>query len=422
MATTPNRRRRRLPAALSAVVAAGALAPLLVAQAPVPVGLPARSAESLQLDPRRLDAAEALLDQFVAEHKIAGAVAVVARRGYTARVMTAGVQDLATRAPMSERSIFRIYSMTKAVTAVAAMMLEEEGRFALGDPVSKYLPEFGNVMVETAAGAPRAPSRPITVRDLLLHTSGLNHRTSDEYQRARVRNRVDTMAQFLSNVVRVPLKEDPGTRFRYSEATTVVGRLIEVWSGQPLDRFFAGRIFAPLGMVDTTFAVTSDQRPRLTTAYAPQPAGGLVAIDTETLPFTQTPALLEGAVGLVSTVPDYLRFSQMLLNKGQLDGKRLLKASTVERMVTNGLSGDLVATRRSGMGWGLANVDVAIDPARVRYPTARGEYGWDGTAGTVFWVDPSRELITILMTQVQPYNPDRLHQQFKTLVEAAVLN
>lgn len=384
-------------------------------------GLPVRTPESLGLDSRRLDQAAALLDRFVAEQKIAGAVAVVARHGAAARMMTAGVQDLATRTPMTERSIFRIYSMTKSVTAVAAMMLFEQGRFDLHDPVSKYIPEFANIRVETADGAPRPPARAITIEDLLLHTSGLNHRSSDEYQQAHVRKRTDTMSQFLANVVRVPLKEDPGTRFRYSEATTVVGRLVEIWSGQPFDRFLADRILTPLGMTDTGFAVRGDQRSRLTTAYAPQASGGLMAIETESLPFTEMPALLEGAVGLVSTVPDYLRFAQMLLNKGELDGTRFLKPETVERMVVNGLPADVLASRRGGMGWGLANVDVVVDPARAPYTSPRGEYGWDGTAGTIFWVDPGRELITILMTQVQPANPDRLRQQFKSLVESSVV-
>ena len=386
--------------------------------------LPAADPAALGFDAARLDAAESLLRDFVTQMKIAGYVAAVARDGKVARVMAGGAQDLAARRPMTERSIFRIYSMTKPVTSVAAMMLHEQGKFALTDPVEKYLPEFSRVVVEEPGGAPRKPARPITIADLMLHTSGLNHRTSDEYRAARVRNRTDSLPQFIANMVRVPLKEDPGTRFRYSEATTVLGRLVEIWAGQPFDEFLAQKVFAPLGMTDTVFVARADQRDRLTTAYAPsQTGGGLTAIEIETVPFTERPALIEGAVGLLSTVPDFLRFSQMLVNKGELDGIRLLQPSTVERLTANGLPADVLASRRGGgVGWGLGNVDVVMDPARAGYPARRGEYGWDGTAGTIFWIDPDRRLITILMTQIQPANPDRIRQQFKTLVEASVVH
>jgi CubicO group peptidase (beta-lactamase class C family) len=373
--------------------------------------LPRVTPESVGLSSPRLREATDLLRQFVAERKIAGAVAAVARNGQLAYLDAVGAQDLETRTPMDARSIFRIYSMTKSVTAVAAMMLQQEGRFSLGDPVAKYLPAFERVSVfETPDGPTRRPSRAMTVEDLLLHTSGLSHRTSDLYQRAAVRSRAIPLPAFVENIVRVPLMEDPHTRFRYSEATTVVGRLVEVWSGKPLDAFLEERVFRPLGMADTGFWVRPDQRPRLTRVYAPAP-GGLAPIEIEAVPFTERPALIEGAVGLVSTVPDYLRFAQMLLNRGTLDGVRILNASTVDTMVVNGLA-DAIVKARGGVGWGLANVNVAAD----------GEYGWDGTAGTIFWVDPARQMITVLMTQIAPANPDSLRQRFKTLVQQAVVD
>jgi CubicO group peptidase (beta-lactamase class C family) len=325
---------------------------------------------------------------------------------------------------MTERSLFRIYSMTKPVTAVAAMMLHEEGRFRLDDPVSKYLPEFKEVTVLGSPGqAPRRPARDITVRDLLLHTSGLNHRTSELYRTAKVRSRAITLPQFITNIVRVPLMEEPGTRYRYSEGTTIVGRLIEVWSGKPLEVFLDERVFTPLRMVDTTFWVRPEQRTRLTTVYRSAPAGGLTPIEIEELPFTERPALIEGAVGLVSTVPDFMRFSQMLLNHGALAGARLLSATTVETMVGNGLSDAVLQTRGSrAMGWGLGNVNVVLDPATLSYPANRGEYGWDGSAGTIFWIDPGTDTITILMTQSAPANPDSLRERFKTLVQQALVD
>lgn len=371
------------------------------------------------LDAEALNQATALLTQLVEERTIAGAVAAVARNGKLAYLEAVGVQDLATRAPMTERTLFRIYSMTKPVTAVAVMMLHEDGKFRLDDPVQKYLPEFGEVKVGVADAA-RAPSRPITVEDLLLHTSGLSHRTSELYREQRVRSRADTLPQFITKIARAPLMEDPGTRFRYSEATTVLGRLVEIWSGQPFERFLETRVLTPLKMTDTRFWAAPDARARLATVYGPPDPGGLRPVDIEEVPFTERPQLIEGAVGLVSTVPDFLRFSQMLLNQGELEGVRLLEAETVRRMVRNGLAPAVLQARGGKMGWGLGNVNVVIDPSGVNYPAPVGEYGWDGTAGTIFWVDPSRQLVTVLMTQSAPANPGGIRQRFKTLVEQAV--
>src|SRR5688572_2602743 len=375
------------------------------------------------LSPARLREATELLNRYVAEQKIAGAVAAVARRGQIGYLEAVGVQDLQTRVPMTERSLFRIYSMTRPVTAVAVMMLHEEGRFALDDPVARFIPEFKNVVVSGAQDAPARPAaKAITVRDLLLHTSGLNARTSEIYRREQVRTRTMTMSQFIANLVRVPLMEDPGTRYRYSEGTTVLGRLVEIWSGTPFETFLEERIFRPLGMTDTMFwAATPEQRARLTTVYGPAQGGGLTPVETETLPFTERPTLIEGAVGLLSTVPDYLRFSQMLLNKGELDGVRLLSANTVETMTVNGLSEDVQKTRGGSMGWGLANVQVLLNPT-TDDPSSKGEYGWDGTAGTIFWVDPAREMVTVLMTQSVPSNPDQIRQRFKAIVQRAIID
>jgi CubicO group peptidase (beta-lactamase class C family) len=364
-----------------------------------------------------------LLTRYVAEQRIAGAVAGVARRGRVAYLEAVGVQDLQTRVPMSERSLFRIYSMSRPITAVAVMMLHEEGRFNLDDPVAKFIPEFEKVLVSGTQGAPpRKPAHPITVRDLLLHTSGLNARTSEIYRREQVRSRTMTMAQFIANLVRVPLMEDPGTRYRYSEGTTVLGRLVEIWSGKPFEVFLDERIFRPLRMTSTMFwAATPDERARLTTVYGPAPGGGLIQIDIETLPFTERPTLIEGAVGLLSTVPDYVRFSQMLLNKGELDGVRILSAKTVETMTRNGLSEAVQKTRGESIGWGLANVQVVLNPTAGDAANV-GEYGWDGTAGTIFWVDPGKDLLAVLMTQSVPSNPDQIRQRFKAIVQQAIVD
>jgi CubicO group peptidase (beta-lactamase class C family)/ketosteroid isomerase-like protein len=373
--------------------------------------LPRATPESVGFAPERLRQATEMLAKFAADGKIPGAVGGVARKGKLAYLEAAGVQDLETRTPMTPRSLFRIYSMTKPVTAVAAMMLHEEGRFSLTDPVSKYLPEFKRVTVFLSGetGPTRPPAGEITIEDLLLHTSGINHRTSHLYERAAVRSRAITLPKFIDNVVGVPLMEDPHTRFRYSEATTVVGRLVEIWSGKPFDVFLEERLFRPLRMSDTTFWVERERQARFTRVYQTTP-NGLTPRELEAVPFTERPTLIEGAVGLVSTVPDYLRFGQMLLNKGELDGVRVLKAATVEKMTANGLSPAMVQVR-AGTGWGLANVNVAPD----------GEYGWDGSAGTIFWVDPANEMVIVLMTQIVPPNPDSVRQRFKTFVKEAVV-
>ena len=381
--------------------------------------LPRVEPGAIGLAPDALAEATRLLERFVADGKIAGAVAGIARDGKVGYLTAVGVQDLTTRAPMTPRSLFRIYSMAKAVTAVAVMQLHDAGRFRLDDPVSKYLPEFAEVrVVDSPGAAPRPPVRPITVEDLLLHTSGLSHRTSELYRTLGVRDRTDTLPAFVRKITRAPLMEDPHTRFRYSEATTVLGRLVEIWSGEPFDRYLATRVLTPLGMADTGFWVDGERASRLATVYGPGPGGQLTKVEPESVPFTTKPTLLEGAVGLVSSVPDFLRFSQMLLDGGALGGVRVLKTETVARMVANGLAPDVLAARGGPRGWGLGNVDVLVAPDGTG--AHLGEYGWDGTAGTIFWNDPVAKTSIVLMTQSMPANPDRLRQQFKAIALRAV--
>src|SRR6185436_11762900 len=246
-------------------VPAAFLAGLLALASPgaAPI-LPRATPDAVGMSTERLQLATAILRQYVADRKIAGAVAAVARRGKLVYLEPVGLQSVESKAPMTERSLFRIYSMTKAVTSVAVMMLVEEGKLQLTDPASKFLPEFKNVMVqEGGAGATRKPSRDITIQDLLLHTSGLSHRTSDLYRRLQVRSRSIALPQFVVNITKAPLLEDPGTRFRYSEATTVLGRLVEVVSKQSFDTFVTTRILQRLGMSDTAFWADASARPRL---------------------------------------------------------------------------------------------------------------------------------------------------------------
>jgi CubicO group peptidase (beta-lactamase class C family) len=385
-------------------------------------GLPRATPESVGMSGERLQAASALLRQFVTDRKVAGAVAAVARRGRVVYLEPVGLQSFESKAPMTERSLFRVYSMTKAVTAVAVMMLVEEGKLQLSDPASKFLPEFTKVTVrEGGVGAPRPPAREITIQDLLLHTSGLSHRSSELYRQLRVRSRAQALPQFVTNITRAPLMEDPGTRFRYSEATTVLGRIVEVIAGTAFDAFVNERILRPLEMNDTRWWVDGEAGARLATVYQRGQDGTVAAFEMEEVPFTQKPALIEGAVGLVSTATDFIRFGQMLLNSGTLDGVRLLSASTAETIIGNGLSESMVQARGGSMGWGLANVDVVVRAGSRGYLTSIGEFGWDGSAGTFFSVDRSKELVVTLMTQNLPANPDGLRQKFKAAVVQSIV-
>ena len=383
---------------------------------------PRATPDAVGMSAERLQNATAVLRQAVVDHKIAGAVALVARHGKIAYLEPVGMQDVASRAPMGERTLFRLYSQTKAVTAVAVMMLRDEGKFQLAEPVAKWLPEFNHVMVQTSDGEARKPSREITVEDLLLHTSGLSHRNDAPYRQRQVRVRSQGLPRFVTNITQAPLMEDPGTRFRYSEGTTVLGRLVELWSGTPFDTFVTERILKPLGMDDTSFWVEGEAQARLATVYRLAPTGGLTPFEIEEdVPFTRRPALIEGAVGLVSTAPDFLRFCQMLLNKGELDGVRLLSAKTVEMMTKNGLSSPVLQQRGGATGWGLANVDVVVTPSPRGYLTSAGEYGWDGSAGTFFSIDPERQLIVLLFAQNVPASPEGLRQRFKVAIDQSVL-
>ncbi len=403
-------------------VSSAVLVALLAAVAPAhaQTGLPRAQPEAVGLAAGPLGAITDVLRGMVAEQRLSGAVVGVARNGRAAYLEAVGVQDVSTRTPMTERSLFRVYSMTKVVTAVAAMMLHEEGRFQLSDPVSMYLPAFRDVVVLNPDGSTRPPARPITVEHLLLHTAGLSHRTSPEYRNARVRERDMTLDQLIQNMVRVPLRFDPGGGYLYSESSSVVGRLVEIWSGQPFDTFLQERVFGPLGMVDTGFWVEPARRDRLTTVYATAEGEGLRSVEMEAIPFTVRPTLLEGAVGLVSTVPDFLRFTSMLANGGELAGVRLLRESTVAQIVQNGLSAEIMQNRRGGSGWALANVSVLVDAAAGGTGASAGEYRWDGSAGTELWVDPSSGTVLVTAWQSQPANPEQLRQRITALVREAI--
>ena len=399
------------------------------AQAPLPSARP----EQVGLSTERLGQLGQVLRQEIAKGKIPGAVALVARKGRIAYYEAFGARDPATRAPMTRDAIFRIYSMTKPVTSVAIMMLQEEGRLVLNDPVSKFLPQLTKLQVavekKDASGQPTLELMPaqreITIHDLLRHTSGFTYggRTTnltvkEAYAREGVDARDLTNAELVDRLAKVPLAHQPGTAWEYSRSVDVLGRVVEVISGKSLGGFFADRIFRPLGMKDSGFSVPQAQQGRLAQAFPIDPATGdkIALIDVTTPPRYES-----GGGGAVSTTDDYVRFAQALLNGGRLDRARLLSRTTVAFMASDHLGPISATIRRPGYTFGLGfqvRKDVGLDGQSGSI----GEYGWAGAGGTYFWVDPKEQVVAILMTQAP--GPSRVYyrQLFKELVQQAIVD
>ncbi len=402
------------------------LAPTAAAQDLAPA-----TPESAGMSSDRLAEATRALQAHVNGSNIAGVVAAVARHGRVVYFEALGQRDRETGDAMSRDDLFRLYSMTRPITSTAVMMLWEEGRFQLDDPISRYLPQFADQRVFADAGAPdlartRPRSGDITVRHLLTHTSGIGSRSSSIYRAEQVRLRSITLPQLVDNAARVPLFEDPGTRFRYGVSTTILGRLVEVWSGQPFEEFLAERLFEPLGMTDTVFWADGERADRLTTVYRLDDGSGeLYPYAIEQVPFTERPALIEGGVGLLSTVMDYLRFAQMFLNGGILNGVRVLEPETVALMTRNHVPDAVMPLSRSGYmagsGWGLG-FNVVLDPRRYSFPVGDGEYWWDGSSGTRFSIDPEHGLITVIMAAVSPSRGGGFREEFKDLAYRAIMD
>ncbi len=388
---------------------------------------PRATPESVGLSTGGLERATNALQAHIDAGDIAGVVAAVVRDGKLVYFEALGYRDLEALDPMAVDALFRQYSMTRPITSLAAMILWEEGELALDDPISKYLPPFTNQRVFVDSSQPgmdrtRARFGEITVEQLHTHTSGLGSRSSEIYRAEGVRLRSISIERMVDNAARVPLFEDPGTRFRYGISTTILGRVVEVVSGMPLEEFFEERIFKPLGMTDTVFWADAAQSSRLATVYRPSPDGELRPHVIEDVPFTERPPLIEGGVGLLSTVPDYLRLSQMFLNRGELDGQRVLRPETVDIMTVNRIPDELLPLfgRDNGYGWGLGFC-IAINPALISFPIGQDVYWWDGSAGTRFFIDPRQNMIIVIMAQVSPARGNEFREEFSTLVDAAIL-
>jgi CubicO group peptidase (beta-lactamase class C family) len=404
--------------------------------------------EEIGLSSHRLKRIGVLMQRHVERQVCAGAVTLIARHGRVAHCQSHGFLDAESRTAMRSDALFRIYSMTKPVTTVALMMLYEEGAFRLTDPVSRFIPEFAGTRVcigQTPDGLDTvACQRTMTIRDLLTHTAGLSYGFDEA-------SPVDTLyrelfasmhlmsgttqlfnpeARPLSAVIpalaALPLRYQPGERWFYSLSIDVAGYLVELLSGDTLDSFMQRRIFDPLRMADTGFSLDGGRRERLCTMYTPRQDGGLLAIDrAETSPLFAQQHFLSGGGGLVSTVQDYLRFAQMLLGKGELDGERLLGRKTVEWMLRNHLSDavlrDSYAGSHRGLGFGLGG-QVVLDAAQTGSLWSDGCFGWGGAARTDFWIDPQEDLVGLFMVQLFGGDTPWLSDDFRTLVYQALVD
>ncbi len=388
--------------------------------------LPQVPAQQTGLSPDRLSRIGKLMNGHVEANRIPGAVGLIVRNGKIGYFETYGNMDTASKKPMTKDAIFRIYSMTKAVTGVAVMMLYEEGKFSLLDPVSKYLPEYANMTVAVNNGGTVPADRQITIRDLLRHTSGLDYAGPKDadgkshFAQIKLNEPGINLAEWSQRLAKVPLVHQPGTTYHYGLSIDVLGRLVEVMSGQPLDQFFEERIFRPLGMPDTAFYVPESKWNRLVTLYAPAKDGTVIRFPGAAQDSYKTkPSLFAGGAGLTSTAIDYAHFCQMLLNGGQLDGKRLLARKTVELMSANHL-GDLPrigggGTVPQGYGFGLTFA-VNLGPGGAGTIGSEGEYNWGGAAGTGFWIDPKEKLVGVFMVNILPQPELNPRTQFKQLV------
>lgn len=430
--------------------------PLLAAAIAIPAGaipaiaqpLPTAAPAEVGLDPGRLARIKAVLEAEVEANRIPGAVVMVARRGKLAYSVAVGQRDRAANAPMTPDAIFRIYSMTKPMASVAAMMLMEEGRLHLTDPVGRFLPEFRSQMVSVPVVDPAfarvafrmEPARSqATIQDLLRHTSGLaygeittNLPVREAYQRAglfapgpqQYDNRAMSPAEFTSRIAAAPLAHQPGTVYEYSQSTDVLGRVVEAVSGQRLEVFLEERLFRPLRMADTGFVVPAANMGRLAAHLGVDWAAGNARVDM--IDVSAAPGNASGGAGAVSTASDYLRFSQMLLNGGVLDGVRILSPATV-RLMTSDHLGSIPAPGFAGVmgtpgytfGLGFA---VRQGDGIAGVPGRQGQFMWAGYGGTYFWVDPQEQIAAVFMSAAPSVARATHRRLIQTLVHAAIVD
>jgi CubicO group peptidase (beta-lactamase class C family) len=386
----------------------------------------------------RLQRIDKVMQSYVDRHRLAGLITMVARHGKIVHFAPFGVMDLEANTPMQRDSLFVIASMTKLITCAAALMLYEEGYFQLNDPISEFIPAFKDlkVFVKMADTGFEVTDldRPVTIHDLMTHTSGLSYGFWDDspveemYRQANLERPGTTLEDLVQRLAQLPLIHQPGSAWRYGYSHDVLARMIEIITGQPYNDFLRQRMFTPLGMQDTDFTVPSEKLSRLVTPYRIDDTGNLERIPAaEWDDFSSSPPPF-GGQGLVSTGSDYMRFAQMLLNGGELDGVQLLGRKTVELMTMNHLPKELLPFNivrlskgyySKGYGYGLG-VRVMIDVAQNEIVGSLGSYGWAGGANTFVWIDPKEGLIGLLLTQLTPLYYYPIEREFMTLVYQAL--
>ncbi len=389
--------------------------------------------ESVGMSSERLARIGPAMQRYIEAELVPGTITAVMRRGKLVHFTMQGDMDVANHRPMQRDAIFRIASMTKPITSVALMMLWEEGHFQLRDPVAKFLPEFANPKVSTTedssgeTGELVDVDRPIHIRDMLTHTAGLANNyigNGDFYRKASRALPDDDLEAYIKRLATLPLNYQPGTAWQYSAATSVVGRLVEVMAGQPLDKFLDVRIFQPLGMTDTHFFLSEEKAARLAAQYQPGEDDRIELQDPGSAKSrwaTGPKKLFRGSGGLVSTIDDYLRFQQTMFNGGELNGERILAPTTVSLMMENH-TGDLpLWLPGPGMGFGLG-YGIVTDRGAAATPLSLGSAYWGGAYCTLSWIDREQEIVAVLMTQVRPYRHINIRQDFQVLVHQAIID
>jgi CubicO group peptidase (beta-lactamase class C family) len=400
-----------------------------------------KRAEHVGMSSERLARIGPWMKSYVTSGKLPWAMTLVARHGEIAFVEAVGEGDVEAEEPIATDAILRFYSMSKPITAVAALMLYEEGRFQMDDPVGAYIPALAAMEVRTGSdghGMDTEPAeRAITVRDLFMHTSGLTYGFSggDPLTRMYLEKKTDfepqdgPLAEVVARLGELPLDHHPGARWTYGVSIDVLGHLVEVVSGRRFDRFLKERLFDPLGMTDTFFELPADRMPRYLPCYE-QEGERFRRVDgtTDSL-YAKDVSCFSGGGGLLSTMHDYHRFTEMLRRRGELDGERVLGARTVDFMAMNHLPGDLAdmgqatwnETTFEGIGFGLG-VSVVVDPAKAQVMASNGEYAWGGMASTAFWVDPKEDMTVIFATQLIPSSAYPLRRELRVLVNQALID
>jgi CubicO group peptidase (beta-lactamase class C family) len=439
-------RRVGLIALLAALLSWTALVPLrpvalVLGAAAAERDLGSATPESVGVSAERLQRLDAAMKRFVDDARLAGVVTMLARRGKIVDVNTFGRKDATRADAMARDSIFRIYSMSKPITGIAMMLLYEEGKWRLDDPISRHIPEFGKLKVFTGddgAGGMKTEdaARPMTMRELMTHSGGLAYGLGTanpvdrQYREMKVLDSSLPLQNMIDAMAKIPLLSQPGTRYSYSAAVDVQGYLVEKLSGQSFADFLQQRVFAPLGMKDTAFYVPKEKMGRLARIHTEDPAGGPLRLTDnrgalagsgvspdETVP----PKGASGGAGLYSTIDDYMRFCQMLLDGGQLNGVRLLAPRTAEMIRSNHLRPEPLATMRAGTGWGM-DFAVVMDPAAAGEPYSKGVFYWAGAAGTWFWIDPALDFAFVGMIQHSGRAIQEVQGVSRNLVYQAIMN